>query len=78
MASDTTYLHLLKLVMGCRRALCTRGFCFGRPLGLSDPLNTYSVCARRVFGGIGHRTLALRSGIRCSNRLATHGTVLGI
>ncbi|GFW72865.1 hypothetical protein TNCV_1267081 [Trichonephila clavipes] len=29
----------------------------------ADLTNTYSVCTRKVFGGIGHRTQALRSGV---------------
>ncbi|GFU32942.1 uncharacterized protein TNCV_4155321 [Trichonephila clavipes] len=33
----------------------------------TDLTSTYSVCTLRVFGGIGHRTQALRSGVRCSN-----------
>ncbi|GFW20314.1 hypothetical protein TNCV_3457521 [Trichonephila clavipes] len=33
--------------------------------GPSDLTNTYFVCTRRVFGGIGHRSQALR--VRCSN-----------
>ncbi|GFS94370.1 uncharacterized protein TNCV_2014061 [Trichonephila clavipes] len=35
--------------------------------GPNDLTSTYSLCAWRVFGGIGHRTQAFRSGIRCSN-----------
>ncbi|GFY16447.1 transposable element Tcb1 transposase [Trichonephila clavipes] len=33
----------------------------------TDLTRTYSVCTRRVFGGIGHRAQAFRSGFRCSN-----------
>ncbi|GFW41141.1 hypothetical protein TNCV_841821 [Trichonephila clavipes] len=33
----------------------------------TDLTSTYSVCTQRVFGGIGHRTQAFRSGVRCSN-----------
>ncbi|GFX78708.1 uncharacterized protein TNCV_31481 [Trichonephila clavipes] len=33
----------------------------------TDLTSTYSVCTRRVFGDIGHRTKAFRSGFRCSN-----------
>ncbi|GFW17174.1 uncharacterized protein TNCV_2762971 [Trichonephila clavipes] len=33
----------------------------------TDLTSTYSVCTRRVFGGIEHRTQAFRSGVRCSN-----------
>ncbi|GFX48945.1 uncharacterized protein TNCV_2797361 [Trichonephila clavipes] len=39
----------------------------------TDLTSTYSVCTRRIFGAIGHRTQALRSGVRCSNHWATHG-----
>ncbi|GFY15251.1 hypothetical protein TNCV_1570621 [Trichonephila clavipes] len=35
-----------------------------RPTGLTS---TYSVCTRRVFGGIRHRTQAHRFEVRCSN-----------
>ncbi|GFU22258.1 hypothetical protein TNCV_4856041 [Trichonephila clavipes] len=31
--------------------------------GPSDLTSMYSVCTRRVFGGIGHRTQAFRSGV---------------
>ncbi|GFW94437.1 hypothetical protein TNCV_2701581 [Trichonephila clavipes] len=44
-----------------------------KTFGPSDLTNTYSVCTRRVFGGIGHRTQAFRSGDRCSNPQATDG-----
>ncbi|GFV57355.1 uncharacterized protein TNCV_3285831 [Trichonephila clavipes] len=33
-----------------------------KTFGPADLTNTYSVCTRRVFGGIGHRTQAFRSG----------------
>ncbi|GFU45973.1 hypothetical protein TNCV_5102681 [Trichonephila clavipes] len=32
----------------------------------TDLTSTYSVCPRMVFGGIGHRTQAFRSRVRCS------------
>ncbi|GFX37295.1 uncharacterized protein TNCV_76391 [Trichonephila clavipes] len=32
-----------------------------KTFGPTDLTNTYSVCTRRVFGGIGHRTQAFRS-----------------
>ncbi|GFU15891.1 uncharacterized protein TNCV_2368271 [Trichonephila clavipes] len=35
--------------------------------GPTDLTSTYSLCIRRVFGGIRHRTQAFRSGVRCSN-----------
>ncbi|GFV36586.1 hypothetical protein TNCV_2261051 [Trichonephila clavipes] len=36
--------------------------------GHTDLTSTSSVCTGRVFGGIGHRTQAFRTGVRCSNR----------
>ncbi|GFY04655.1 hypothetical protein TNCV_419111 [Trichonephila clavipes] len=33
----------------------------------TDLTSMYSVCTRRVFGGIGHQTQAFRSPVRCSN-----------
>ncbi|GFT58818.1 uncharacterized protein TNCV_184781 [Trichonephila clavipes] len=33
--------------------------------GPTDLTSTYSVCTRKLFGGIGHRTTAFRSGVRC-------------
>ncbi|GFV49645.1 hypothetical protein TNCV_1959531 [Trichonephila clavipes] len=41
--------------------------------GPTELTSTYSVCTRRVFGGIRHRTQNFRSGVRCSNHQATHG-----
>ncbi|GFV27243.1 integrase catalytic domain-containing protein [Trichonephila clavipes] len=38
-----------------------------KAFGPTDLMSTYSVCTWRVFGGIGHRTHAFRSGVRCSN-----------
>ncbi|GFV69206.1 hypothetical protein TNCV_3861301 [Trichonephila clavipes] len=38
----------------------------------TDLTSTYSVCTRRVFGGIGHQTQAFRCGVRCSNHQATY------
>ncbi|GFT69669.1 transposable element Tcb1 transposase [Trichonephila clavipes] len=38
-----------------------------KTFGPADLTITYSVCTRRVFGGIEHRTQALRSGEQCSN-----------
>ncbi|GFX68261.1 hypothetical protein TNCV_1808151 [Trichonephila clavipes] len=37
---------------------------------------TYSVCTRRVFDAIGHRTQAFRSGVLRSNHQATHGPTI--
>ncbi|GFX13261.1 hypothetical protein TNCV_2990251 [Trichonephila clavipes] len=42
-----------------------------KTFGPTDFTSTYSMCTRRVFGGIGHRTQAFRSGVRCSNHYAT-------
>ncbi|GFY27882.1 uncharacterized protein TNCV_243471 [Trichonephila clavipes] len=38
-----------------------------KTFGPTDLSSTYSGCTRRVFGGIGHRTQAFRSGVQCSN-----------
>ncbi|GFX48655.1 uncharacterized protein TNCV_585521 [Trichonephila clavipes] len=38
-----------------------------KTFGPTHLTSTYSVYTRRVFGGIGHRTQALRSEVRCSN-----------
>ncbi|GFV47482.1 uncharacterized protein TNCV_885541 [Trichonephila clavipes] len=38
-----------------------------KTFGPTDLTSTSSVCTRRVFGGIRHRTQAYRSGVRCSN-----------
>ncbi|GFV51938.1 hypothetical protein TNCV_1322911 [Trichonephila clavipes] len=38
-----------------------------KTFGPTDLTSTHSVCTRRVFGGIGHRIQAFRSGVRCSN-----------
>ncbi|GFW30717.1 uncharacterized protein TNCV_4088371 [Trichonephila clavipes] len=35
--------------------------------GTTDLTSTYSGCTRRKFSGIGHRTQAFRSGVRCSS-----------
>ncbi|GFV40887.1 hypothetical protein TNCV_1637711 [Trichonephila clavipes] len=43
-----------------------------KSFGPTDLTSTYSVCTLRVFGGIGHRTYAFRSRVRCSNHQATH------
>ncbi|GFU48879.1 short stature homeobox protein [Trichonephila clavipes] len=45
---------------------CTRDSAH-QTFGLTDLTRTYPVCTRRVFGGIGHRTQAFHSGVRCSN-----------
>ncbi|GFX41181.1 uncharacterized protein TNCV_2218791 [Trichonephila clavipes] len=46
-----------------------------KAFGPTDLMSTYSVCTRRVFNGIGHRTQNFRSGVRC---LATRGPTLGL
>ncbi|GFW08133.1 hypothetical protein TNCV_2979001 [Trichonephila clavipes] len=51
---------------------CTRDSAH-KTFGPTDLTSTYSLCTRRVFGGMGHRTQAFRSGARCSNHQATHG-----
>ncbi|GFT30030.1 uncharacterized protein TNCV_715021 [Trichonephila clavipes] len=38
-----------------------------KAFGSTDLTSMYSVCNRRVFGGIEHRSQALQSGVRCSN-----------
>ncbi|GFT10080.1 hypothetical protein TNCV_1115221 [Trichonephila clavipes] len=43
-----------------------------KTFGPTDLTSSYSVCTLRVFGGIGHRTQILRSGIRCSNYQASY------
>ncbi|GFU87409.1 hypothetical protein TNCV_2716941 [Trichonephila clavipes] len=70
---DTTYTHLHNFAMGLegREVPCTRDSTH-KTFGPTDLTSVYSVCTRRVFGGIGHRTQAFRSGIRCSNHYATH------
>ncbi|GFV99773.1 hypothetical protein TNCV_5081331 [Trichonephila clavipes] len=74
---DTTYLYLPNLDMELKRreifpVSCTRDSAH-KTFGPIDLTRTYSVCTRRVFGGIGHRTQAFRSAVRCSNHSATHG-----
>ncbi|GFT25642.1 hypothetical protein TNCV_1965521 [Trichonephila clavipes] len=65
----TTYLHLHNFVMrqggGVKYSAvpCTRDSAH-KTFKLTDLTNTYSVCTRRVFSGIGHRTQALRSEVR--------------
>ncbi|GFW33865.1 HTH_Tnp_Tc3_2 domain-containing protein [Trichonephila clavipes] len=53
---------------------CTRESAH-KNFGPTDLTSTYSVCTRRVFGSIGHRTQAFRSGVRCSNHQTTHGPI---
>ncbi|GFU61629.1 hypothetical protein TNCV_2864281 [Trichonephila clavipes] len=47
-----------------------------KTFGPTDLTSTNSVCTRRIFGDIGHRTQAFCSGVRCSNHQATHGPPL--
>ncbi|GFT39294.1 uncharacterized protein TNCV_2422131 [Trichonephila clavipes] len=68
---DTIYLHLHNIdmeLMGREifSSPCTRDSAH-KTFGPTDLTSTYSVCTRRVFGGIGHRTHVFRSGVRCSN-----------
>ncbi|GFW13812.1 hypothetical protein TNCV_1670281 [Trichonephila clavipes] len=69
---DTTYLHLPNFAMGLEvretfsSPPCTRDSAH-KTFGPTDLTSTYSVCSRRVNGGIGHRTQAYWSGVRCSN-----------
>ncbi|GFV70730.1 hypothetical protein TNCV_2022941 [Trichonephila clavipes] len=44
-----------------------------KTVGATDLTTTYSVCTRRVFGGIDHQTQALRSEVRCFYHKATNG-----
>ncbi|GFY20801.1 hypothetical protein TNCV_1120351 [Trichonephila clavipes] len=71
---DTTYAHLHNLGMELERREIFSSplhlwFCCDHPqdFGPTDLMSTYSMCTRRIFGGIGHRTQAFRSGVRCSN-----------
>ncbi|GFY15287.1 retrovirus-related Pol polyprotein from transposon TNT 1-94 [Trichonephila clavipes] len=64
---DTTYLNLHNFCMELKgreiiSSPCARDSAH-KTLGPTDLTSTYSVCTRRVFGGIGHRTQALRSGV---------------
>ncbi|GFT21391.1 hypothetical protein TNCV_3816651 [Trichonephila clavipes] len=45
---------------------CTRDSAH-KTFGPTDLMSTFSVCTRRVFGGLGHRTQVFRSGVRCPN-----------
>ncbi|GFX22937.1 hypothetical protein TNCV_2086451 [Trichonephila clavipes] len=38
-----------------------------KTFGPTDLTSTYSVCTRKVFGGIEHGTQSFRSGVQCSN-----------
>ncbi|GFW75240.1 hypothetical protein TNCV_4188951 [Trichonephila clavipes] len=68
---DTTYLHLHNFCMeteGEGNILQSlRSRLSAQDYGPTNLTSTYSVCTRRVFGGIGHRAQAFRSGVRCSN-----------
>ncbi|GFX04118.1 hypothetical protein TNCV_3972671 [Trichonephila clavipes] len=50
-------------------ALVVLAVTIDKTFGPTDLTSTYSVCTRRVFGGIGHRAQALRSGVQCSEML---------
>ncbi|GFU79215.1 hypothetical protein TNCV_2137381 [Trichonephila clavipes] len=62
---DTTYLHLHNFCMELKgREIFSRPLLSGlspQDIGPADLTSTYSVCTRRVFGGIGHRTQTFRS-----------------
>ncbi|GFX56740.1 hypothetical protein TNCV_494881 [Trichonephila clavipes] len=64
---NTTYLHLHNLDMGLKRKETCTSDSAHKTSGSTDLTSTYSVCTRRVFVGIGHRTQAFRSEDRCSN-----------
>ncbi|GFW51230.1 hypothetical protein TNCV_3595121 [Trichonephila clavipes] len=53
---------------------CTRDSAH-KTFGPTDLTSMYSVCTRRVFGGIGHWTQGFRSGVYCSNHQATHDPI---
>ncbi|GFU25844.1 hypothetical protein TNCV_5103881 [Trichonephila clavipes] len=66
---DTTYLHLHDLVMELKEEKyspvpCTCDLAH-KTFGPTDLTSVYSVCPRRVFGGIEHRTQTFRSGVQC-------------
>ncbi|GFU91621.1 hypothetical protein TNCV_2543831 [Trichonephila clavipes] len=67
----TTYHHLHNICMETEGEGNTlqslRSRLSPQDYGPTDLTSTYSVCTRRVFGGIGHRTQAIWSGVRCSN-----------
>ncbi|GFY16159.1 hypothetical protein TNCV_2348041 [Trichonephila clavipes] len=68
---DTTYIHLHNLGMKLKgreysSVSCTRDLAH-KNLGPTYLMSKYSMYTRWVFGGIGHRTQAFRSGVRCSN-----------
>ncbi|GFT71174.1 hypothetical protein TNCV_3001801 [Trichonephila clavipes] len=68
---NTTYLHLPNFGMELKgreifSSPCTRDSTH-KTFGPTDLTSTCSLCTRRVFGGIGHRTQAFWSGVRCSN-----------
>ncbi|GFU86044.1 hypothetical protein TNCV_3070461 [Trichonephila clavipes] len=67
----TTYLHLHNFAMELdgreySPVPCSRDSAH-KTFGPTDLTSTFSVCTRRVFGGIGHRTQTFWSGVRCPN-----------
>ncbi|GFV70495.1 uncharacterized protein TNCV_2868411 [Trichonephila clavipes] len=69
---NTTYLHLYNFAMGLegREKFSSPLHSYNSVHNTFGPIvlmSTYSVCTRRVFGGIGHRTQAFQSGVRGSN-----------
>ncbi|GFT02624.1 hypothetical protein TNCV_1488161 [Trichonephila clavipes] len=53
---------------------CTRDSAH-KTFGPTDLTSMYSVCTRRVFGGIMYRSQAFRCRARCSNHQVTHGNI---
>ncbi|GFX87720.1 uncharacterized protein TNCV_4304291 [Trichonephila clavipes] len=49
------------------RALVVSAATSHKTFGPTNLTSMYSVCTWRVFGSIGHRAQAFRSGVRCSN-----------
>ncbi|GFX40817.1 hypothetical protein TNCV_3760411 [Trichonephila clavipes] len=71
----TTYPHIHNFAMGLDgwdifSSPCTRDSAH-KTFGPTDLTSTFSVSTRKVFGGIGHRTQAFRSGVRCPNHYAS-------
>ncbi|GFW99046.1 hypothetical protein TNCV_1782651 [Trichonephila clavipes] len=67
----TNYLHLHNFAMELDgseifSSPCTRDSAL-KTFGPTDLTSTFCMCTRRVSGGIGHRTHAFRSGVRCPN-----------
>ncbi|GFT77811.1 hypothetical protein TNCV_4387901 [Trichonephila clavipes] len=67
--ADTTYLHLYNFGKELKGSEIFSSSLHSahKTFGPTDLTSTYSVCTRRVFRGIGNRTHAFLSGVRCSN-----------